>query len=172
MNPSNFVNRLQIIALLNTSPWVAPEYSSTRRSSWPEIPLSDIVCPSMTRTSNIISTLVLSQSLWPLQFTHLWRSFSVHDYESIRTTYQLPSSDIHTGERTLRLWPPSEALCFGLLSSSANGQILRSAQQATNPLVSPGSNADIVIQPDSLPTPERTHTTSLLFRFGIRILGC
>ena len=96
---------------------------------------------SSPQSSPFSSTLRLesrpSTYLLHLQFTHL----SVEDLSQYMITSQsgqrsqVPSSDIHTEERTL--WPPSEALRFGLLSSSASGQTLRSAQQASNPPESP-----------------------------------
>ena len=144
-----------VIALFfNTSPRVMHAQVRTRRSPWSQNPtkslnLTCVFMSSMTRTNNIMLTLLLSQSLWHLhrQFAHL----SVEGLSQYMITSQsgqcnqLPSSDIYTGERTL--WPPPEALRFGLLSSSGNGQSLWSAQRATNLPESPGPNADIDIHP-------------------------
>ena len=49
----------------------------------------NVFVTSMTWTSNIMSTPLLSQYLWHLQFTRLWRL--------IKTMYQLPCSDIPSG---------------------------------------------------------------------------
>ena len=132
---------------------------------------------STTRTSNIMSTLLLSHHpltlfLWHLPVHQSLRFFfstwPLERFYDNASPASLPSSVIYLLGSIL--CPPSEALRFGSLSSSGNGQSLRSALCTTSNQLARVSKTKCRYRYSAWSPP--TRTTSLMFRFGIPFLEC